>query len=165
MGPSAIERSGKIQLERYSSDLATQRAIGHFTKGNLWGGREKDSRSLALKGKSVGKEKVWLERGLLRWEQVDLVCFYAEDEKSKEVEAEDTRKNVTDGDAPAKEERESLQITCKSFCPPLKITECTICTWSPNVQFYTYILSGTYLYLLYELSIVLVIWYFCRRAT
>lgn len=35
MGPSAIERSGKIQLERYPLDLATQRAVGHFSTGNF----------------------------------------------------------------------------------------------------------------------------------
>lgn len=35
------------------------------------------------------------------------MCFYAEDEKSKEVEAKDTRKKVTDGDSHRRRKEET----------------------------------------------------------
>lgn len=51
MGPSAIESSSKRQLKRFSLDLATQRATGHFSKGNFSEvGGEKTN--LAMKGKA-----------------------------------------------------------------------------------------------------------------
>lgn len=87
------------------------------------------------------------------------MCFDAEDENPEEVEAEDAWWRQ----APEEEGRDS-QITYKSFCQLLKIIENTIYTCSLSIQLYTYILSGIYLYWLFELSFVLFIWVFLQNS-
>lgn len=73
---------------------------------------------------------------------------YTEGEKLKQVETEDTREKATDrGRSLRKEETGSMSH--QSLCRLFEVTEYAIYTSSPNVQLYTYIVSGTYLELLF----------------